>query len=330
LKKTVLLLIKLGLPLAIFAYLLASVDRDDYLAFWNQPKRWDLLLLAQLLALLATVIGILRWRLLVLYLDIPFTTSEALRLGFIGYLMNFVSLGSVGGDLFKAILAARNKPSKKPEAVASVLLDRAIGLLGLIMLAWFSILFFIDASVPKLIVTIGQAAGAMTTVCVLGLLIAVYSGDWIDKWIGQFDQRIPVIGPILARMARAIRLLRRRSSAIPVLIASSLMVHILLVLSVCLISWGIYPEAPTLQQHFMIVPPAMAAGAIPLAPGGLGIQEGAIVGLFRVLPGLPAVFSAVLVATVFRLMTLSCAGVGVAYIIASHGRELQYMRKVAS
>jgi uncharacterized protein (TIRG00374 family) len=298
-------------------------------AFWQQPKRWDYLVLAQVLVVLATVIGILRWRLLVLYLDIPFTTAEAMRLGFVGYLMNFVSLGSVGGDLFKAILAARNKPSKKPEAVASVLLDRAIGLLGLIMLAWLSILFFIDYRAPKLIVTIGQAAGTATTVCFLGLLIAVYSGPWLDRWIERFEERVPVLGPLLARMARSVRLLRQHSAGIPALIASSLLVHVLLTLSVCLISWGIYPEAPTLQEHFVIVPPAMAAGAIPLAPGGLGIQEGAIVGLFRVLPGLPATFSAVLVATVFRLMTLSCAGIGVAYIVASHGRELQYMRKAA-
>lgn len=328
-KKKILILIKLGLPLGIFVYLLAGVDRADYLAFWNQPKRWDLLVLAQLLTLLATVIGILRWRLLVLYLDIPFTTTEALRLGFIGYLLNFVSLGSVGGDLFKAILAARNKPSKKPEAVASVLLDRAVGLLGLIMLAWFCIIIFADSGVPPLILTMGRMAGAMTTVCAAALLIAVYSGDWLDRWIGQFGQRVPVLGPIAARMAYAVRLLRHRSAAIPTLLVSSLLVHVLLTLSVYLVSWGVYPEAPSLQQHFMIVPPALAAGAIPLAPGGLGIQEGAMVGLFRLLPSLTDGYSAVLVATIFRLMTLSCAGIGVGYIIASHGRELKYMRKVA-
>jgi glycosyltransferase 2 family protein len=330
LKKKLISLIKLGLPLAIFVYLLSTVDPADYAAFWNQPKRWGLLILAQAVAILAVVIGILRWRLLVLYLDIPFTTTEALRLGFIGNLMNFVSLGSVGGDLFKAILAARKQPSKKPEAVASVLLDRAVGLLGLIMLASFCIALFGDHSAPKLILQIGRAAGALTVVCVVSLLIGVYSGNWLDRWIGRLDNRVPVLGPIIARMARAVRLLRQRSSAIPLLIISSLSVHTLLTLCVCLVSWGIYQEAPTVQQHFMVVPPAMAAGAIPLAPGGLGIQEGAIVGLFKTLPQLPPNYSPVLVATVFRLMTLSVAGIGVGFLAASHGRELQYVRNASS
>ena len=150
--------IKLGLPLALLAYLLWSVDRADYHAFWTQPKRWDRLAWAQLLSLLAILIGILRWRLLVRCFDIPFSTREALRLGFLGYLLNFVSLGSVGGDFFKAILVAKEKRSKRPEAVASVLLDRAIGLLGLIMLAWFSIYLLPAEELPRLIVAIGQAA----------------------------------------------------------------------------------------------------------------------------------------------------------------------------
>ncbi len=134
----------------------------------------------------------------------------------------------------------------------------------------------------------------------------------------------------MARMARAVRLLKKSPSSIPILLLSSISVHAMLTFSVYLISWGIYPEAPTLQQHFMIVPPGMAAGALPLAPGGLGVQEGAIVGLFRSLPSLPPGYSPVLVAAVYRLITLVVAGVGVGYYIASHGREVQEARNAAS
>lgn len=321
LKKALLYVIKLGLPLALLFYLLASVDRDDYWTFWNQPKRWDLLALAQLAALLAIVISFLRWQRLVTYFEIPFTTTEALRLGFLGHLMNFVSLGSVGGDLFKAILVARQKPSKKPEAVASVLLDRAFGLLGLILLAWLSILFFSDDETPKLVTTIGQAAGAISIVSIVGLLVAVYAGEWFETWIHFIERVVPWAGSPGARMARAVRLLKKSPSSIPILMASSIAVHVMLTYSVYLISRGIYAEAPTMRQHFMVVPPGMAAGALPLAPGGLGVQEGAIVGLFRLLPSLPETYSPVLVAAVFRLATLVIAGIGVVYYVASHGRE---------
>ena len=130
-------------------------------------------------------------------------------------------------------------------------------------------------------------------------------------------------------MARATRLLRHHPAALPLLIGSSLVVHAMLTVSVYLVSWGLYSEAPSLQAHFVVVPPAMAAGALPLAPGGLGVQEGAIVALFRMLPDLPPAYSAVLVATVFRLITIAIAGVGMGYYLASHGREMRYAKQAA-
>lgn len=326
-KKKLLIAIKLGLPVVILAYLLVSVDPADYAAFWRQPKRWDLLILAQVIALLAIIVSILRWRRLVTYFEIPFSTSEALRLGFLGYLLNFIALGSVGGDFFKAILVAKQKPSKKPEAIASVLLDRALGLLGLILLAWMAIFFFADESLPRIFVGIGHTAGGLSAVSIVSLLVAVYAGKWLDPWIDWAEQRLPWIGPVLARMARAVRLLKKTPSAIPVLMLSSIVVHGMLTYCVCMISWGIYPDCPSLKQHFLVVPVGMAAGAVPLTPGGVGIQEGAIVGLFKRLPSLPETYSPVLVATIYRLITLAIAGVGLAYYVASHGRQWQELRK---
>lgn len=328
-KKPLLFVMKVGLPLALLTYLLMSVDRADYAAFWNSPKRWDMLLLAQLTALAAIVISFLRWRSLVENIGIAFTAKEALRLGFLGYLLNFVSLGSVGGDLFKAILVAKEKKSQRPEAVASVLLDRAIGLLGLIILAWLSIVVFADRQLPVLLLNIGRAAGTIMVVSIVALLLAVYSGAWFERWIGWGEQRLPLIGKSLGRMARCVRLLRNKPSTIPSLIGGAVLVHSLLTLSVCFVSWGVYPQAPSLQQHFMVIPPGTAAGALPLAPGGIGVQEGAIAGLFRLLPDLPETYSPILVATVYRLITVAIAGIGVAYYVASHGREFTYAQSHA-
>lgn len=328
-RNLVLVIIKLGLPLALMVYLLASVGRDDYAAFLSQPKRWDLLLLAQVVALTAIVISILRWRMLVVALGIPFSVTEALRLGFLGYLLNFVSLGSVGGDLFKAILVAKEKRSQRPEAVASVLLDRAIGLLGLIILAWFAILVLADNSASEVLSYIGRAAGLLMMGSLIALLVAVYSGVWFERLINNTAHRVPWIGPSLGRMAMAVRQLRGQPLVIPNLIFSAIAVHTLLTFSICLISWATYTHAPTLQQHFMVVPPSMAVGALPIAPGGLGVQEGAIAGLFKTLEEIPENYSPILVATVYRLITVAIAGVGMGYYLASHGREFRYVKRQA-
>ncbi len=154
--------LKIALPAALFVFLLWRVPASDYEAFWSRPKRWDFLVTAQLLALSAIAIGIVRWWGLVRAFGIPFDVSEALRLGFLGYLLNFVSLGSVGGDLFKAILVAKHKPQARPEAIASVVLDRAIGMLGLVILAVVSLTIFPTDELPVVLRGIRDFAMAVT------------------------------------------------------------------------------------------------------------------------------------------------------------------------
>ena len=55
-------------------------------------------------------------------------------------LLNFVSLGAVGGDLFKAILAARKCHARRAEAVATVIIDRLIGLYIIFVMATVAML----------------------------------------------------------------------------------------------------------------------------------------------------------------------------------------------
>ena len=61
--------------------------------------------------------------------------------GALGFALNFVSLGTVGGDLFKAVLLAKVSPGRRTEAVVTVMADRILGLLMMMLLASTAILF---------------------------------------------------------------------------------------------------------------------------------------------------------------------------------------------
>lgn len=324
LKNWLLAALKLGVPAALFVYLLWSVDGEDYEVFWAQDKRWGVLAAAQTLALAAILLSFARWWLLVRAFEIPFSIGEALRLGFLGYLFNFISFGSVGGDLFKAVLVARDKPQRRPEAVASVLLDRAFGLLGLVVLAFIGLTCFAGLQpLSPLLAGIRNASGVVAMASVTALVCAVFAGRWFDLAIDH-AAKVPVVGDTIARMARAVRLLRKRPLAIPAMMLMSIAVHALLATTLWLISAGVYTERPTLAQHLMVVPPGMAAGALPLAPGGLGLQEGALSALFEQLVDLPENFSGMLIATIYRLITIAIAGIGLAFYWTSHGREFTF------
>ncbi len=325
-KKAALTTLKIVAPIGLFAYLLWNVPPEDYRAFWEQPKQWPLLVAAQTLALTAISISFVRWFLLVRTFGIPFRLIEALRLGFLGYMLNFVSFGSVGGDLFKAILVARDKPSLRPEAVASVLLDRAIGLLGLIILAWVSLLAIGNEQLSEVMRAIRWGAGVVVIGSAAGLGLMLFAGEWFDSWIALF-KKVPLLGDSLWRMAKAVRQLRNHKAMFCFLVVLAVCVHSLLAITIFLISSGIYVEHPTLQEHLVVVPPGMAAGALPLAPGGLGVQETALSQLFEQLPSLPDRFSGILVASVYRIVTIFICGIGIILYWLSHGREFEFARR---
>src|SRR5690606_31597337 len=94
-------------------------------------------LLAGALACIAAAVwlGFVRWYLLVQATGLPFTLGDAVRLGSLGFALNFVGPGGVGGDVFKGIALAREHHRRRSEAVATVIADRAVGLLSLLAVA---------------------------------------------------------------------------------------------------------------------------------------------------------------------------------------------------
>src|SRR5262249_22201780 len=79
----------------------------------------------------ALLLTFVRWFILVRAQGLPFTLPNALRLGMIGNYFNTFLPGSVGGDIIKATFIAREQ-DRRTVAVATVVLDRVVGLCGLL------------------------------------------------------------------------------------------------------------------------------------------------------------------------------------------------------
>ena len=145
-KKIAINVLKYGASLAILAYLFWKASGDaSFDTLRSQPKNWPLLAAALGLCLTAITATIVRWWMLVRALKLPFTLPEALRLGYIGFLFTFLTLGVMGGDLVKSIFLARKQKGRRTEAVATVVIDRIIGLYALFVVAAIAI-FFVDFS----------------------------------------------------------------------------------------------------------------------------------------------------------------------------------------
>src|SRR5579864_3423878 len=148
------LLLKYGLGLGLLAWvvwqywtILTPDGRDVGIGATDLEKiHWLPFLGAGLFCLTSMLLTFVRWFILVLAQDLPFTLPNAIRLGLIGYYLNTFLPGAVGGDIIKAAFIAREQ-RRRTVAVATVLLDRGVGLCPLVWLcATLGILFWLNGT----------------------------------------------------------------------------------------------------------------------------------------------------------------------------------------
>jgi uncharacterized membrane protein YbhN (UPF0104 family) len=277
----------------------------------GEPIRWDFLLLGTAIYIGSVLLTLMRWYLLVRAQDLPFTKANALRLGMIGQFFNAFMPGSVGGDVIRAAYLARSQ-DRRTVAVATVLMDRAIALWGLI---WFVALLggaFWAAGMLD-----GSAEGpAKTIVRIAGIIVVATSLVWIalgylpprraEIFAGRLS-RIPKVGATLAELWRAVWIYRLRPRAIALTLLLSWVGHVGFVTSFYCFArtlWDGSNAMPTLTEHFLLVPIGLVIQAAPLFPGGIGIGELGFGGLYKLFAGPGAMMIGVLGSFVMRVVNL--------------------------
>jgi glycosyltransferase 2 family protein len=335
LKKLLLILLKVSLSLGILAYLVAQAHGNRVFADLAQRYKdpglsWGLLVLATAACFLAVLISLIRWYFLVRAVDVPFRLRDALRLGFLGYLFNLMPMGIVGGDLLKAVMLAKENRGRRPEAVASVFVDRVIGLYVLFVVASAAILLtgFLEIPHPRLqwVAKLTLALTALATVAVALPLLPDLSRGKTTRWIAG----VPYVGLPLFRLLEAVRMYRLK---LPILAVSTLMtvaIHSFFAVGIYLIARGIYGEAvPSLGMHFVIAPLSAVTGVIPLP---LGPFEMVLDLLYAKVPlpfgGSMAVGQGLVVALAYRIISVLCAAVGICYYLGSRQEVSDVMHHV--
>ena len=240
---------------------------------------------------------------------------EAFRLGSICFLLSFVSVGSIGGDLFKAIFLARRRPGKRIEAVASVIVDRVSGLYGLLFLVVIAGLFLqpkdVDAS-PTILLEMQAVALLMFATGTAVLLFLILGGQSVDRLLQAAGSRRS-LGRLIARVGSPLRTFHAYPKVFGFSVILSMIVQSLFALSVYLIANSLYNKVPTLTEHFVIVPLGKLASAVPITPGGIGVWEAAIDALYQLIPSQTTAASGTLIAIVFEMLNLLLALIGVVF-----------------
>jgi glycosyltransferase 2 family protein len=284
------LLMKYGVALVLLAYVIVK-NWDGLVHVVERPINVQPLMLAVLIYIVGLLITFLRWHLLVRAVDLPFSRYDAVRLGLVGFYFNTFLPGSIGGDVVKAYNIAREN-SRRTLAVATVLIDRILGLWALI---WFVALvggLFWALGNPMM--QNGTLEGIVISTMVF---VAVSTAIWASLGLLSDDQATRFAARVegqsrwrhsLAELWRACWMYRQRSGAVLIAMLVTLVAHTGWVLVFHFAVMAFEPpnyatEAGTFAEHAVVVPVGMTVSAFIPLPGGIGVGEVAYGRLYKIL-----------------------------------------------
>jgi glycosyltransferase 2 family protein len=295
---------KYGLALALLAYVIwqnwkDSPNGDPGLGqiLETGTVQWQPVTFVVAIVTVSLLLSFYRWYLLVRAQDLPFTMTNAVRLGLLGYFWSTLFPGSVGGDAVKAVYLCREQ-SRRTVAVATVLIDRALGMWALF---WFVALlgggFWLSGD-PKMA---SKQNLQLIVLCAIGLVV-ITSLMWIalvlmpeklGETLAARLVRLPKVGGVASEMWRAVWMYRSKQGIIFAAMLLALIGHVGWVLAFYFSAQAFtLPEGgadiPSLAEHYVIVPVGMIFQAVIPLPGGIGAGEFGFRQLYKALGNLPA------------------------------------------
>lgn len=313
--------IKWLVAVAILSWLFYQ-NRESLRQIEWQKLDWSFLAAGLLLSGVAFLITFTRWYFLVVSLHLPFQWRDAVRLGFIGILFNYVAPGAAGGDIVKALLIAKEHPQRKAVAAATVLLDRLLGLIALFCVGSFVSLAFMPLPEHGLLKLMVGLLWAGTAGGLIGLFLLLHTPLPKSRFIALLF-RIRFIGPVLEQIQSGILLYQQRPRILWGAVGLSLIGHICFLTVFYCASQALNSgdAAPSYLGQLLLIPAAELAGVVVPTPGGLGGLEGAMSEVFVIanqisstsLDDRIAAGAGLKTALVFRVINILTALIGAVY-----------------
>lgn len=232
-----------------------------------------------------------RWVMLLAVQGIAMGWWRAWRLIMVGAFFNLFLFGATGGDVIKIFYAMRETATKKSAAFLSVMVDRIVGLVALVVAAavicaWnFSMLL----SNPVTAALMGSLA-----VILGGSLGVIVAGFVVDRL--QLAHRLPSWIPLHGRiveMASAFSIYARDGRTLLATLGLSIPAH-LLIFSAFYFSARAFTDALSLMNVFCVMPIINTITALPISLSGVGVREKLFQNTFGALFGLPTDVSTVI------------------------------------
>jgi uncharacterized membrane protein YbhN (UPF0104 family) len=134
-KKTILTIFQITLTVGILAFLFRDAEKNRQMLAALSHATLGWIAAAIVVFGIVELSAIIRWQILLRVQGIRIGWGRLASLFMIGILFNPFMPGGTGGDVAKIFYLLKETPDKKPAALLAVLMDRLMGLFGLIVIA---------------------------------------------------------------------------------------------------------------------------------------------------------------------------------------------------
>jgi uncharacterized protein (TIRG00374 family) len=271
---------------------------------------WPVTLAALGLLLAATVVMALRLCVLMRPRGLHLSLAASVRLTLMGTFFNACLPGSTSGDVIKIYYAAEGHRGRRTEVTTIILLDRAVGMFGLVVWPLLAAPFF-----PQLVGSSAilrgllWAAAAVAATMVVGMLFSFSSRVRKSALLAWAFRKLP-LGKYAETVFDTLHVYRHNTGALLAAVLISLLAHTLTIGVTLLIAKAINPNGFAWQIS-ILVPLGFLANTLPLTPGGLGVGETA----FNTLFGMAGLTGGAEILLGWRLLTLLCGFVGLVFYL---------------
>jgi len=314
-KKIALILLRIAISLGIVIFLMRRVNPPLMLKI---IRGLDLkfLLWGFFILLVSYSLGVYRWKMLIGAMGLNPPISRIITATCGGLFFNTFLPSTIGGDVFRTMdLFSHTKQGSK--ILASVFLDRLSGFIGLMTIAFFSLLVGFRLINDKVIIL-----SVAVLFCIFLLIFAIVFSRRIFKKIVSLAEFLKVreFSDRLYKFHTAIVELRANPRVLLYNLFISLLIQASGVFAFYFLGLSLHINLRII--HFLVVVPVIGAiTVLPISIAGLGLRDSStIIYLGRLGVAKEVAFSLSLL--VFFLTTIIGILGGIIYVITLHNRRL--------
>lgn len=267
-RSTAWLLLRLGITFGLFAFLYYRIDWAEMYRLATGTE-WGWLICALVAYGMTTALGIWRWHLLLHESGLAVSLGRTAQLTFVGLFANSFLPGMMGGDLVRAYFVAKEAPQAKATAIMSIVMERLLGTVAMIVVSTTLILNRFEALTSEVYTKVAVYVYFGLCICVVCVFML---GLWknVGRYI-PFWKRLP-FHEALREAGRAYRFFLTHPVCLCGGLLLSVAAHFCLMATFYFVGRALMPDAD-FWNLAAALPLIGMVSALPLTIGGFGLRE---------------------------------------------------------